>query len=47
MKQIIRFNLNGSRREMNVEGNRAILWVLRADLSLAGCDCSAARANRR
>src|SRR5215470_6035290 len=32
----IRFNVNGAEREVNVEPERPLLWVLREDLQLTG-----------
>ena len=37
MKRTIRFRLNGKPREISVEGERALLWVLRTELALTGC----------
>ncbi|MEJ2720442.1 MAG: (2Fe-2S)-binding protein [bacterium] len=36
MKEPIRFNLNGKPVELNVDGDRMLLWVLRVDLGLTG-----------
>lgn len=36
MTETIRFRLNGSPVAMEVDGDRALLWVLRADLGLTG-----------
>jgi nicotinate dehydrogenase subunit A len=36
MKERIRFTLNGKPTELTVDGDRALLWVLRTDLHLTG-----------
>ncbi len=36
MKETIKFKLNGKATSLNVEGDRALLWVLRTDLELTG-----------
>jgi aerobic-type carbon monoxide dehydrogenase small subunit (CoxS/CutS family) len=36
MKELIKFKLNGKPTELNVDGDRALLWVLRVDLQLTG-----------
>jgi aerobic-type carbon monoxide dehydrogenase small subunit (CoxS/CutS family) len=36
MKKTIRFTLNGTSTELEVEAERALLWVLRTDLGLTG-----------
>jgi aerobic-type carbon monoxide dehydrogenase small subunit (CoxS/CutS family) len=36
MKERIGFTLNGKRVEVEVDGDRALLWVLRTDLGLTG-----------
>ncbi len=36
MKEEIQFTLNGIPRKITVDGNRALLWVLRVDLGLTG-----------
>jgi aerobic-type carbon monoxide dehydrogenase small subunit (CoxS/CutS family) len=36
MKQTINFRLNGKPTRLEVEGDRALLWVLRTDLALTG-----------
>jgi len=36
MKETIRFALNGKPVELDVDGERALLWVLRVDLGLTG-----------
>jgi len=36
MKELIRFILNNETREINVEPERTLLWVLRNDLTLTG-----------
>jgi len=36
MKEAINFRLNGKPNNLNVEGDRMLLWVLRTDLGLTG-----------
>ncbi len=36
MKETIKFKLNGKPTTLNVDGDRALLWVLRTDLELTG-----------
>ena len=36
MTETIRFKLNGKPTSLNVDGDRALLWVLRTDLGLTG-----------
>lgn len=36
MKELVRFRLNGKPVELNVDSDRALLWVLRIDLGLTG-----------
>jgi len=36
MKQVVSFNLNGKAVSLTVDGERALLWVLREDLGLTG-----------
>lgn len=36
MSETIRFRLNGRPVELNVDGDRPLLWVLRTDLALTG-----------
>jgi aerobic-type carbon monoxide dehydrogenase small subunit (CoxS/CutS family) len=36
MKETIEFRLNGKPAKLDVEGDRALLWVLRTDLGLTG-----------
>ena len=36
MKETIKFRLNGKPTSLDVEGDRALLWVLRTDLGLTG-----------
>ena len=36
MMEDIQFTLNGSLRKISVDGDRALLWVLRTDLGLTG-----------
>jgi aerobic-type carbon monoxide dehydrogenase small subunit (CoxS/CutS family) len=36
MKEPVRFVLNGADRELSVDPDRSLLWVLRADLGLTG-----------
>jgi aerobic-type carbon monoxide dehydrogenase small subunit (CoxS/CutS family) len=36
MKEKIRFKLNGKPVELDVDGDRALLWVLRVDVGLTG-----------
>ncbi|RJQ64671.1 MAG: hypothetical protein C4530_01715 [Desulfobacteraceae bacterium] len=36
MKEEIQFTINGTPRKMMVDGDRALLWVLRTDLGLTG-----------
>ncbi|MGB8952523.1 MAG: (2Fe-2S)-binding protein [Candidatus Aminicenantales bacterium] len=36
MKEVISFNLNGKSRQLHVDRNRMLLWVLRTDLGLTG-----------
>jgi len=36
MNERIRFNLNGKTVELDVDGDRTLLWVLRTDLNLTG-----------
>jgi len=36
MEKIIQFTLNGKPTELNVDGDRKLLWVLRTDLELTG-----------
>lgn len=36
MNELIRFSLNGKPTELNVDSDRALLWVLRIDLKLTG-----------
>ena len=36
MKELIRLRLNGKPVELNVDGDRTLLWVLRTDLGLTG-----------
>lgn len=37
MKKNLSFTLNGAPRQLAVEEDRALLWILRADLGLTGC----------
>ncbi|HUT24603.1 MAG TPA: (2Fe-2S)-binding protein [Sumerlaeia bacterium] len=37
MRRTIRFQLNGKPQQLTVEGERALLWVLRAELGVTGC----------
>jgi len=36
MKESIRFRLNGKSVDLEIEGDRSLLWVLRTDLGLTG-----------
>ena len=36
MKELIRFNLNGKPVEMNTDGDRMLLWILRVEFGLTG-----------
>jgi len=36
MKEIVQFKLNGKPTELEVDSDRMLLWVLRADLALTG-----------
>jgi aerobic-type carbon monoxide dehydrogenase small subunit (CoxS/CutS family) len=36
MNETVRFTLNGKSTSLDVEGDRALLWVLRTDLGLTG-----------
>ena len=36
MKEEIQFTINGTPRKITVDGDRALLWVLRTDLGLTG-----------
>ena len=36
MKETLRFKLNGQQVDLNVEGDRLLLWVLRTDLGVTG-----------
>lgn len=36
MEETIQFTLNGKRTQLRVDGDRALLWVLRADFGLTG-----------
>ncbi|MEW6746890.1 MAG: (2Fe-2S)-binding protein [Planctomycetota bacterium] len=37
MKRAIQFTLNGKAVNLSVDGERPLLWVLRADLGITGC----------
>jgi aerobic-type carbon monoxide dehydrogenase small subunit (CoxS/CutS family) len=36
MKEEMQFSINGTPRKITVDGDRALLWVLRTDLGLTG-----------
>ena len=43
MEQTIRFKLNNRPVSVTTDGDRALLWVLRSDLSLTGTKCGCGR----
>lgn len=45
MRELVKFTLNGKPTELNVDSERMLLWVLRADLALTGTKygCGAAQ----